>query len=72
MTKFFYVMTAFWVNGSAEITVASYEECWALSDRLWQEEETWRPANAGALERTTCEKTDRLSATPYPKIRPQQ
>ena len=69
MTEYLYILTAVWTVGTASITVPSYDECWETSDLLWQEEEYWRPEGAGDLIMTRCEKTNVLTAAPYPEMR---
>lgn len=69
MTEYLYILTTVWAVGTASTTANSYDECWYLSDLLWQEEEYWRPEGAGDLRITRCEKTNTLTAVPFPALR---
>ena len=70
MTEYLYILTAVWSFGTSSTETLSYDECWHTSDILWQEEEYWRPEGAGKLRITRCERTNVLTAVPYPKARP--
>ena len=71
MTEYLYILTAMWAVGTSSTTAPSYDECWDTSDILWQEEEYWRPEGAGKLLITRCEKTNSLTAVPFPVLRPE-
>ena len=70
MTEYLYILTAVWAVGTSSTTANSYDECWDTSDILWQEEAYWRPEGAGKLLITRCEKTNTLTAVPFPVLRP--
>ena len=68
--KLAHILLVVWQNGYSEVLTDNYEHCWETDGILRQEIEYWTPEGAGDLIMTRCEKTNVLTAVPYPEMRP--